>query len=92
MNDEKIRRKRKSADKRGRCAYREALPPDAERKPDPSKNGDADKLARLMRKQEEKEKHLFPLRINATTVIFVSADKCNEKYKEEYLTNKYRKL
>lgn len=91
MEDNVKRRRRTSGERKGN-RYREQLPPDAERKPDPSKNGDADKLARLMRQQAKKEKHLFPLRINATTVIFVTADKCNEKYKEEYLMNKYRKL
>lgn len=92
MSEEKVKRRRRTSGERKGNRYREQLPPDAERKPDTSKNGDVDKLARLMRKQAEKEKHLFPLRINATTVIFVTADKCNEKYKEEYLTNKYRKL
>jgi hypothetical protein len=94
MKDEKIKgRPKRQVDKRGRRTSSDgALAPIVERKFDNSKNADEDKLARVMRKQAEKEKHLFPLRINATTVIFVPADKCNEKYREEYLTNKYRKL
>jgi hypothetical protein len=90
--EEKVKRRRRTSGERKGNRYREQLPPDAERKPDTSKNGDVDKLERLMRKQAEKGKHLFPLRINATTVIFVTEDKCNEEYKQDYLTNKYRKL
>lgn len=94
MKEEKIKgRPKRQVDKRGRRTSADgALATIVERKFDNSKNADEDKLARVMRQQAEKEKHLFPLRINTTTVIYVTADKCNEKYREEYLTNKYRKL
>lgn len=34
---------------------------------------------------KEKMKCLKPLRINARTVIYVTEDKCNEAYRQEYL-------
>lgn len=94
MKEEKIKgRPKRQVDKRGRRTSSDgALAPIVERKFDNSKNADEDKLARVMRLQAEKEKTLYPLRINATAVIYVPEDKCNEEYKQDYLTNKYRKL
>lgn len=38
----------------------------------------------------EVKRQLYPLRINQSTVIYVTKDKCNLKYKAEYIdrTNK----
>lgn len=91
MQDDKVKYRRKTAtDKRGRGANRGALPVGVERKPDVEKNGYGIEAA--IRKQRRREKQLFPLRLNATTVLYVTADKCNEEYKQDYLKNKYRKL
>lgn len=34
--------------------------------------------------EKDKRTRKYPLRINKQTVIFVSKDKCNEEYAEEY--------
>lgn len=65
-----------------------AIPADKERKIDCTKNGDA--AERLVKVQREKEKSLFPLRIDEKTTIFVGKEKCTEKYRKEWL-KKYRK-
>ena len=51
---------------------------------DNSKNNDD--LDDVIAAQLEKDKHTrkYPLRINKQTTIFVSKDKCNEQYAEEY--------
>ena len=46
-----------------------ARPEDAPRKPDCSKNG-TDKIKELMEQQREKEKHMYPIRINKNTVVY----------------------
>lgn len=63
------------------------LAPDAERKTDCSQNGDAD---RLVNEQLEKEKKLMPMRIDDKTVIYVTAEKHNEEYRQNWI-KKYRK-
>lgn len=63
------------------------LAPDAERKTDCSKNGDTD---RLVNEQLEKEKKLMPMRIDDKTLIYVTAEKHNEAYRQEWI-KKYRK-
>lgn len=63
------------------------LTPDAERKTDCSQNGDAD---RLVNEQLKKEKKLMPMRIDDKTVIYVTAEKHNETYRQEWI-KKYRK-
>lgn len=35
------------------------------------------------REQEKREKHLYPLRLNHKTIIYVKKSKCNELYAEE---------
>lgn len=40
--------------------------------------------------QTEKEKKLFPLRINRNTIILVPKDKCNEEYAELYRQTKIK--
>jgi len=37
-----------------------------------------------------KEKNLMPLRLNNNTVLWVTPDKANEKYKTRYLKNAER--
>ena len=51
---------------------------------DNSKNNDD--LDEVIAAQMEKDKHTrkYPLKINKQTTIFVSKEKCNEQYAEEY--------
>lgn len=42
----------------------------------------------LVLKQKQRERHLFPLRINKQTVIYVARDKCNKEYAERYKKEK----
>ena len=51
---------------------------------DNSKNNDD--LDDVIAAQLEKDKHTrkYPLKINKQTTIFVSKEKCNEQYAEEY--------
>lgn len=51
---------------------------------DNSKNNDD--LDEVIAAQLEKDKHTrkYPLKINKQTIIFVSKEKCNEQYAEEY--------
>lgn len=39
----------------------------------------------VIKAQNEKMKRLKPLRINDRTVIYVTEDKCNETYRQDYL-------
>lgn len=79
--------KRKPIDnRRGKGGQRGSLPPGVERKPDVSKNADVSQLDEVLQRQRLKEKNLFPLRINSTTVVYVTKDKCNAEYKEKYLS------
>lgn len=56
--------------------------PMIQRKGDNSKNGK--KLDEFISAQRNNEKKLFPLRINRTTVIYVSKEKCTPEYAEKY--------
>ena len=51
---------------------------------DNSKNNDD--LDEVIAAQQEKDKHTrkYPLKINKQTTIFVSKEKCNEQYAEQY--------
>lgn len=51
----------------------------------PSLDCNDDKLQSVIDKYKKREKPLFPLRINRQTVIYVTKEKCNSRYKEEYL-------
>ena len=46
----------------------------------------SDDLDEVIAAQLEKDKHTrkYPLKINKQTTIFVSKEKCNEQYAEEY--------
>lgn len=59
----------------------QALPPEL-KKADSSKN--ADNLEEVIQKHMQGQKRLYRLRINKTTVIYVTKKKCNEAYAEEY--------
>lgn len=59
----------------------QALPPER-KKADTSKN--SDKLEEAIQRHMQRQKHLYPLRINKTTVIYVIKSKCNEAYAEQY--------
>lgn len=59
------------------------LPANVERKDDTTKNGS--KIHEKIVVQRIKEELLYPLRINEKTTILVPKDKCNEKYRKEYL-------
>lgn len=61
-----------------------------ERKPDISKN--TGNLDEIIQRQREREKHLFPVRITGTTVIYVSKKKATREYAEEYKRDKLMKL
>lgn len=52
-------------------------------KPDNSVNDCG--LDTAIERYKQKEKTLFPLRINQQTVIYVLKSKCNEQYRQEYL-------
>lgn len=54
---------------------------DRYKKVDTTVNGDAE---RLVEEHREVEKRLYPLRIDQRTVIYVTKDKCNEKYAESF--------
>lgn len=53
-----------------------------ERKADTKKNGK--NLEECIAAHREREKSLYPLRINRTTVIYVTKDKCTPEYAEKY--------
>lgn len=53
--------------------------PDERKKVDTSINGDAE---RLVEEQKIVEKHLYPLRIDHRTVIYVPKEKCTPEYAE----------
>ena len=55
-----------------------------ERKPDVTRNSDGAEEARRMRLAQERKRKLYPLRINAQTVIYVPIERCNEEYAEQY--------
>lgn len=67
------------------------LPIDKERKLDYTKNGT--NVLDIIEKIKCKEKELYPLRIDANTVILVPKEKCTESYKIEFLkrTGRLRK-
>lgn len=56
--------------------------PMAPRKPDTTKN--TEDLDSIIARQREREKNLYPVRINRTTVIYVRGKKRNASYAEKY--------
>ena len=63
------------------------MPVDKVRKFDGTVNGNASKHVRA---QRDREKELYPLRIDEKTVILVPGKKCTDKYRLEWM-KKYRK-
>lgn len=60
------------------------------RKPDTSeKSCDLDEV---IRKQLKRERHLFPVRISRTTVIYTTKAKANKEYATEYNRTKLMRL
>lgn len=57
-------------------------------KPDTKVNDGS--LDAVIERFRQKERTLFPLRINKQTVIFVARKKCNEQYRQEYLRKMHR--
>lgn len=57
-----------------------------ERKGDNSANSPG--VDKCVKKQREREKNLYPLRITPTTVIYVTKDKCTAEYAEKYRKEK----
>lgn len=55
-----------------------------ERKPDVARNSDGVESAVARHRQQEQKRKLYPLRINAQTVIYVPIEKYNEAYAESY--------
>lgn len=59
------------------------IPVNVERKDDTTKNGS--KINEKILAQNIREQFLYPLRINEKTTILVPKEKCNDKYRLEYL-------
>lgn len=57
--------------------------PIEQRKPDLEVNGS--KIDEAAARQREREKHLFPLRVDKNTVIYVPKNKCNSEYASKFL-------
>lgn len=49
-------------------------------------------LDKAIERYRSHEKRLYPLRISRTTVIYVTKNKCNRKYAEDYLNNRLKRL
>ena len=60
-------------------ANKNIMPPTKERKADTTKNGND-----LIEHQKKREKRLYPLRINQTTVIYVTKEKQTKEYADWY--------
>ncbi|RGU22440.1 hypothetical protein [Bacteroides cellulosilyticus] len=64
--------------------------PAEERKPDITVN--TGNLDEIIARQREREKNLYPVRISATTVIYVTKNKATRQYAEEYKRDKLMRL
>ena len=64
--------------------------PAEERKPDITVN--TGNLDEIIARQREREKNLYPVRISATTVIYVNKNKATRQYAEEYKRDKLMRL
>lgn len=63
-------------------ANKNIMPPTKERKADTTKNGND--LSGYIERQRKYEERLYPLRINQTTVIYVTKDKQTSEYADWY--------
>ena len=61
---------------------------EANRKPDSLRKSEIPE--RIIANQRIKEMHLFPLRINRQTVIYVTRDKCTDSYRQRYIAKLQR--
>lgn len=57
-------------------------------KPDTKVNDDS--LDAVIERYRQKERTLFPLRINTQTIIFVAKKKCTKEYAQWYRENRMR--
>lgn len=64
--------------------------PAEECKPDITVN--TGNLDEIIARQREREKNLYPVRISATTVIYVTKNKATRQYAEEYKRDKLMRL
>lgn len=63
-------------------ANKNIMPPTKERKVDTTKNGND--LSGYIERQRKYEERLYPLRINQTTVIYVTKEKQTKEYADWY--------
>ncbi len=63
-------------------ANKNIMPPTKERKADTTKNGND--LSGYIERQRKYEERLYPLRINQTTVIYITKDKQTSEYADWY--------
>ena len=63
-------------------ANKNIMPPTKERKTDTTKNGND--LSGYIERQRKYEERLYPLRINQTTVIYVTKEKQTKEYADWY--------
>lgn len=63
-------------------ANKNIMPPTKERKADTTKNSNS--LSEYIEHQKKREKRLYPLRINQTTVIYVTKEKQTKEYADWY--------
>lgn len=64
--------------------------PAEERKPDTTAN--EENLDEIITRQREREKNLYPVRVSGTTVIYVTRNKANRQYAEQYKRDKLMRL
>lgn len=60
------------------------------RKNEPATKLNDDSLDAVIERYRQKERTLFPLRINTQTVIFVAKKKCTKEYSQWYRENRMR--
>lgn len=80
-------RRRKEAEMKNvkRKTNEENFLPEEIIKIDPDENPDEGKVAKSVQLQSDREKHLFPLRIDSRTVIYVPEHLNNETYKRAWM-------
>lgn len=60
------------------------------RKNEPATKLNDDSLDAVIERYRQKERTLFPLRINTQTIIFVAKKKCTKEYAQWYRENRMR--
>lgn len=65
-----------------KCINKNRMPEEVQRKADVTKN--AEGLDDYIEAQRDRERNLYPLRINSTTVIYVTKGNCTEAYAEKF--------